>query len=138
MAGVSAGGTFSLIPLFITEISQDKIRGSLGSFFIVSANMGALLIYVTGATLDYYTTPKMMLLFSIAFIVSLSFLPETPIHLLRTDKIEKAEESLKFYRGIKKDEALSEEVTHELHRLTKKIVDDSAAANASSSSALRT
>ena len=109
----------------------------MGSFFILSANLGALLIYAAGDVLDYYSTPKIMLLFSVGFIILFSFFPETPVYLLRNGKIDEAEKSLKFLRGLKKFEALSDDVYDEFQKMQKKTIDDSTKTEGSKLSALR-
>lgn len=121
LAGFSAGGSFTLIPLYIAEISQDKIRGSLGSFFILSTNFGMLLMYVVGEFFDYYTTPKIMLLLPASFLLLFSFFPETPIFLLRKNKLREAEKSLKFLRGCKHENSINEDVKCELEKMIRKV-----------------
>jgi MFS family permease len=124
LAGLSAGGSFTLIPLYIAEISQDKIRGSLGSFFVLSTNLGMLLIYIAGKVFDYHTTPKIMLLLPLAFFVLFSFFPETPIYLLRNNKKHQAEKSLKFLRGIRQQDVASDDVINELNKMITKVEND--------------
>lgn len=118
LAGFSAGGSFTLIPLYVSEISQDKIRGSLGAFFILSTNLGMLLMFICGNIFDYFATPKIMLLLPVVFCFLFSFFPETPIFLLRNDEREKAENSLTFLRGK------LDEVNNELQKMITKVNND--------------
>lgn len=124
LAGFSAGGSFTLVPLYVAEISQDKIRGSLGSFFILSTNLGMLLIYISGSIFDYATTPKIMLLLPAIFILLIYFFPETPNYLLRNNKTEAAEASLKFLRGCSKRETIPDDVDLELKKMIRKVNND--------------
>lgn len=57
ISGLSAGGTFILIPLFISEISSDNIRGRLGSIFVFSNGIGILFAYVCGTYMEYDILP---------------------------------------------------------------------------------
>lgn len=120
LAGFSAGATFTLIPMYIAEISQDEIRGSLGSFFILSTNFGMLLIYIAGNIFDYFTAPKVMLLLPILFLALFSIFPDTPIYLLRNHKLKEAERSLRFLRGVKQNDA-ADDVKFELQKMIRKV-----------------
>lgn len=127
----------TLIPVYVSEIAQDRLRGTLGSFLVLSANTGALCMYIAGAFLDYQTTPKCMLLVSTAFVTLFLVFPETPIFLLRNGKMKEAEESLKFLRGFKKSENLSGDGVLEFQKMIKKVDDDARKARASKLSGLR-
>lgn len=125
LAGVTAGGFYTLVPVFVTEISQDNFRGHLGSFFLLSVNSGMLLMYIAGNTFDYYTTPKLMLLLPALFL--LIFIPmfyETPVYLFRKGKVEAAEKSLMFYRNCKVREELPDEVENEIRKMISKVNSD--------------
>jgi PHD/YefM family antitoxin component YafN of YafNO toxin-antitoxin module len=115
-----------LVPLYVAEISQDHIRGSLGSFFILSTNLGMLLIYIAGSTFDYFTTPKVMLLLPLAFSMLFTYFPETPVYLLRYNKPEAAVTSLKFFRSIRRSDDLSQAASDDLQKMITKVNSDAA------------
>lgn len=115
-----------MVPLYVAEISQDHIRGSLGSFFVLSTNLGMLLVYIAGSVFDYFTTPKLMLLLPLAFVMLFSYFPETPVYLLRYDKHEPAVKSLKFLRGIRGADALSQAASDDLQKMIRKVNRDAA------------
>ncbi|CRL04325.1 CLUMA_CG017420, isoform A [Clunio marinus] len=124
LAGFSSGGCFVLVPLYVSEISQDHVRGSLGSFFLLSTNFGMLIIYLCGLVFDYYTTPKVMLGMIFAFVILFSFFNETPIYLLRKGKTEAAVKFLNTLRGINNLETISDEVNIELEKMISKVHND--------------
>lgn len=132
LAGLSTGGAFTLVQLYVTEISQDSVRGSLGSFFILSCNFGMLLMYVAGNVFDYFLTPKLMIILPISFVILFSFFPETPIYLLRNNKIQEAEKSLKYLRGSDKEEAMNDDVKFELETMIRKVKEDASKKRGSS------
>ncbi|XP_053692016.1 facilitated trehalose transporter Tret1-like [Sabethes cyaneus] len=100
MSGLTGGGICSILPLFVADIADKKIRGTLGSLTILHINFGVLASYTVGNYLSYYTIPKVMLCLPVAFLVLVSLLPETPYCLLRKGKIAEAEQSLMFYRNV--------------------------------------
>lgn len=125
LSGLAAGGVFVLVPLYVSEIAEDSVRGTLGSFFIFSINFGTLLMFVAGNYMSYSLVPRVMIMFPIAFALAFAFLVETPQHLLKCGKAKQAENSLKFLRGCGNDKEIPEKVKNELMEMSKKIDEDS-------------
>lgn len=121
LAGLAAGGVFVLVPLYVSEISEDKVRGILGSFFIFSINFGTLAMFVAGNYLSYSLVPRIMISFPIIFALTFVFMPESPQHLLKCGKAKEAENSLKFLRGCKDSKEVPEKVKAELFEMSNKI-----------------
>lgn len=90
-----------IIPMFIAEIAEDRIRGMLGSTLVFSCNMGILLMYILGGILPYATVPWILLVFPIAFLAGFLLIPDTPFYLMRKNDYNKSENSLRFYRGYR-------------------------------------
>lgn len=122
--GLAAGGVFVLVPLYVSEISEDRVRGILGSFFMISINLGTLMMFLFGTFTSYSIVPRVMIAFPIIFAVTFIFLPETPHHLLKYGKPKEAENSLKYLRGCEFDKELPESIKNELLEMSKKIDDD--------------
>lgn len=106
---------------------------------MVLRNIGILVSYIMGATIDYYAIPCISIVFPVIFLVIFLMFPNTPqYHLQRNQTqvshskneldhtffsksepftlfdFQKAESALKFYKGYKgnskqEDEALSNE-----------------------------
>lgn len=100
LGGLTGGGLFAIVPLFVADIADRKIRGSLGSLTILHINFGLLASYTAGNYLPYHVIPKIMICLPIAFLALVCLLPETPYCLLREGKVVEAEKSLMFYRNI--------------------------------------
>lgn len=101
LSGITIGGAYTLVPLYIAEIAHDKIRGSLNAVFIFAMNSGMLMIYVAGEVFDFHTTQKIFLCINFAFFGLFWYFPETPPYLIRNSKSDsKVKLSLKFYSGI--------------------------------------
>lgn len=81
-------------------------------------------MYIAGNFFDYYTTPKVMLLLPISFFFLFSMFPETPIYLIRNEKIHDAERSLIFLRGLKARDFLTEDLKYELQKMIRKVNSD--------------
>ncbi|XP_053693508.1 facilitated trehalose transporter Tret1-like [Sabethes cyaneus] len=105
LGGFAGGGTFSVIPLFVSEISEDKIRGALGAILSITCNLGILLGFILCYYLDYFTVTYIALAFCILYSVGCMFLPESPQYLFTKEKKDRAIKSLRFYRGEAKNES---------------------------------
>ncbi|XP_058446700.1 facilitated trehalose transporter Tret1-like isoform X2 [Malaya genurostris] len=116
--GFSGGVCFIVIPMFIAEISEDRIRGMLASTLVLSCNLGILIMYILGNYLAYTTVPWLVLLFPIAFLVTFSFIPDTPFYLMRNNDYVQSEKALRFFRGYRTaTQQVSDEFKLELVKL---------------------
>lgn len=117
LAGLTGGGTIRTIPLFIAEISENHIRGKLGTFLMLFMSTGTLIIFIAGAYLNFFTVPFVMLVFPISYLILVSFLPDTPPSLMSRNKADKAWDSLMFYRTCGKNKVVSEKFKAEFDLL---------------------
>uniref|UniRef100_A0AAG5DB31 Major facilitator superfamily (MFS) profile domain-containing protein n=1 Tax=Anopheles atroparvus TaxID=41427 RepID=A0AAG5DB31_ANOAO len=127
-SGLTGGGVVSVVPLYIADIADKKIRGTLGSLTIIFINIGLVFMYSTGNYLAYRTIPKIMLVAPVAFIVLVSFLPETPACLLRKGKLLEAERSLMYYRNISDERHKTPEFLVEFDELKTFVLSESSKA----------
>ena len=64
-----------------------RIRGILGSTFVLSSNMGILLAFIFGHYFDFYAPPKFVIALTSFFAIAMLFFPETPLTLVKHGKI---------------------------------------------------
>lgn len=88
MSGFSGAGIFIIIPLFVAEISEDSVRGSLGSLLVLSCNIGTLIAFLLGDYLNYTIQPIVHVTLPIIFFISFAFFPESPQYLMQIGKVE--------------------------------------------------
>lgn len=62
-----------------------SVRGVLGSTFVLTFNMGVLIVFTMGNYCDYYSIPKLVICLTVTFSILLPFFPETPLFLLKQD-----------------------------------------------------
>ncbi|GBP44332.1 Facilitated trehalose transporter Tret1 [Eumeta japonica] len=111
MSGVASGGIFNVIPIYIKEISEDSIRGALGSTIMIGQGVGYMVMYGLGAYLDYYTILYIVTGIPIASGVLYVFVPESPSYLVKKKKIEEATRNIAYLRGLKEtDKIVVEEI----------------------------
>lgn len=85
--GFVGGGIFVIVPLFLSEIAVDRVRGVLGSSLVLTCNVGILIAFTFGSYLDYYATPKFVISSTVVCAVGLFFFPESPTFLVQQNKL---------------------------------------------------
>ncbi|XP_035783800.1 facilitated trehalose transporter Tret1-like [Anopheles albimanus] len=97
--GFAGGGTLSIVPLFVSEISEDRIRGTLGTMLAISCNIGILLGFIISHYVNCWSVTYLALLLCAIYSLGCCCLPESPQYLFVKKKKEKAIRALRFYRG---------------------------------------
>ncbi|XP_030374058.1 facilitated trehalose transporter Tret1-like [Scaptodrosophila lebanonensis] len=101
LAGVAGGGAYVALPIFISEIVDDRIRGALSSMAMMNVCFGTLIGFIMASYLSYYLMPCIVIALPIIYLLAIFNLPETPIYLIRRGRDEKAEKSYRFYKNLK-------------------------------------
>ncbi|KAH8403205.1 hypothetical protein KR222_007574, partial [Zaprionus bogoriensis] len=118
LAGAVGGCCFTVIPVYITELAQDRLRSTLGTFLSLSLALGMLIISVLGYFFHYVTVAWIMSIIPLIFVACFYFYPESPQYLAKLDTA-KAQKSLRFYRGISSCDNSNEDFQQELTKLCK-------------------
>lgn len=91
------------VPIYIGEIADQRIRGTVGSFFQLMLNLGMLMSFSISVGVNVFQlnviSGFIVLLFGPIFML----MPETPSCLLKRGHKTKAIETLKWLRGPKCD-----------------------------------
>lgn len=87
-----------LIPLFLSEIIEDRIRGAFLSAVYTTENLGFLIAY-SFAYFDYYAMPLFAIVLTTLYTILILSLPETAIFLMRQNKIDEAKKSICYYKN---------------------------------------
>lgn len=88
ISGIAAAGIFNIIPMYVKEISQENIRGSLGSLLVLSQNIGILIMYVIGAYMNFYHVTYIAICVPVLVALTMLKAPETPEFLIKQGKID--------------------------------------------------
>jgi MFS family permease len=73
--GISCGGFCVAAPIYIGEISQKEIRGTLGSFFQLMITIGIFYVYVVGAWASVFWLSIACGIIPVVFAVVFFFMP---------------------------------------------------------------
>jgi SP family facilitated glucose transporter-like MFS transporter 8 len=94
------GGAFSLTaPAYTSEISEKEIRGTLGSYFQLMLTIGILFVYVLGSLVSVFELSLICGVVPLVFGVVFLFMPETPLYYLQKGQKDRAQASLRWFRG---------------------------------------
>ncbi|KAJ8715768.1 hypothetical protein PYW07_010250 [Mythimna separata] len=118
-AGIATGGACVAAPMYIGEIAETSIRGSLGAFFQLFLTVGILFTFVVGGWTSWRTLSIISAVFPVLLVAVFWWMPETPQYLLGKNRRRDAEKSLRWLRGPDAD------LTAELEEMQKD-VDDAA------------
>lgn len=99
LLGLSGGAFFVVAPMYIGEIAEKEIRGTLGSFFQLMVTTGILFVYAVGYDLSVFTFSIICGVLPLAFAAAFVFMPESPLYLVSKYRSEDAINSLKWLRG---------------------------------------
>lgn len=119
ISGMASGGAFCITPMFVKEISDDKLRGATGSLGMVIQSIGFLIIYAMGAFMDYHTVIYSVLMIPFLHIIlSIFYIPETPSYLVKVENYQEAKKNIAWLRGLslehKQVENAFEKIKHEV------------------------
>ncbi|XP_013188435.1 facilitated trehalose transporter Tret1-2 homolog isoform X1 [Amyelois transitella] len=99
-----AGGAFCVTaPTYTSEIAQDSIRGTLGSYFQLMITIGILFAYAVGSYTSVFVFNILCTCIPIIFGIVFFFMPESPTFLVKKDRNSEAREALVRLRGTNYD-----------------------------------
>lgn len=99
LTGLASGVTSLVVPLYISEMAHERVRGTLGSCVQLMVVIGIMGAYITGLFLDWRWLAITSSIPPTLMLVCMCFMPETPRFLLTQGKRREAEEALRFLRG---------------------------------------
>ncbi|KAL3276945.1 hypothetical protein HHI36_012310 [Cryptolaemus montrouzieri] len=97
-AGLCDGICF-ITPMYLGEIVDSKIRGTMVSVTIMSFVLGPLVINILEIYIDIYLVAKIFSVWPIIFFGCALWMPESPYFLVIKKRDEEAKETLQWLRG---------------------------------------
>lgn len=99
IGGFTAGAASGISPMYIGEIAESSIRGTLGTFFQLMLTVGILYVYVVGTFFSYKSLQVMCGIIPVVFMLLFLKAPDSPTYLLKKGRRHDAEKALRFLRG---------------------------------------
>lgn len=98
LVGLALSMSEVLLPIYIAEISTAHIRGYLGVLFTVMGKIGLLLMFAIGPFISVRLTAWLCTIPVALFLLYISWMPESPYHLIASQRNELAEGNLQKLR----------------------------------------
>uniref|UniRef100_A0A1B6CWD1 Major facilitator superfamily (MFS) profile domain-containing protein n=1 Tax=Clastoptera arizonana TaxID=38151 RepID=A0A1B6CWD1_9HEMI len=108
--GLWSGTVYTIVAVYIGEIAQPDIRGSLSNFNNLLKSTGSLFVFVTGPYISYSMLAIICGIVPVIFFLVFSYMPESPYYLLMAKNKTEARKSLKWLRGDKVEIELESEL----------------------------
>ncbi|XP_065350955.1 facilitated trehalose transporter Tret1-like [Cloeon dipterum] len=94
------GGVFCVAcNLYVGEIAEKEIRGTLGTLFQLNVVIGIEFTYLVGAFASFTVLNSLCLAVPVIFAFIFFWMPETPQYLLKARKRSEAYNALRWFRG---------------------------------------
>lgn len=97
--GFTDGIVFTAVPMYVSEISQPKVRGILSASIPVMTVFGLLLINIIGSFTNLKMTGLICPIFSIVHFLTFCWMPESPYYLILKKRIKAAKNCLQILQG---------------------------------------
>ncbi|KAJ8946911.1 hypothetical protein NQ314_008710 [Rhamnusium bicolor] len=102
--GLAMGGGYTLLPMYIAEISQDSNRGMMSQTLNVFWSIGNFIPYAIGPFVSImWFNIILACIPSTFFIIFLLLAPETPYYLVGVNKLKNAQKSLMLLRSTNEE-----------------------------------
>ncbi|XP_066582654.1 facilitated trehalose transporter Tret1-like [Prorops nasuta] len=110
VSGLGQGIVYVVCPMYIGEIADKEIRGSLGSFIKLMVTFGELYAHAVGPFVSYDWLAYACVLIPIVFFLTFSWMPESPYYLLMKNRQKAAMKSLRSLKHKPSEEQLQEDM----------------------------
>ncbi|KAF5281956.1 hypothetical protein FQA39_LY00480 [Lamprigera yunnana] len=97
--GAVEGGLYTVLPMYLGEISDPEIRGILTGLMAVFTILGTLLINALGFHYSIFISSIICSIIPVIHFVTFVWVPESPYYLIKRNRHKEAEESLNVLRG---------------------------------------
>ncbi|EZA57322.1 hypothetical protein DMN91_003297 [Ooceraea biroi] len=99
LSGIGGAGVLFFVPIYVSEIAGDSIRGFLASVMTLVLNFGILLAYILGGVLSMRVLAITLLAIPVLYLVAFVFMPESPVYLVRQNRLHEAARSLNWLKA---------------------------------------
>ncbi|XP_065345212.1 facilitated trehalose transporter Tret1-like isoform X1 [Cloeon dipterum] len=106
--GLSTGLSLAPGVVIIGESAEPRLRGILVGAPSISFSLGILMIYTLNSALPWQTVSLLATVLPLVALVSLFFLPESPLWLERVGRTEEAQKAMTWLRGGSEHQARHE------------------------------
>lgn len=110
LGGAALGATFTIVPVYVSEISENDIRGILGAMMNIFVTVGILVSFAIGpfTSVTWYCISCSIL--PLICLGTLYCIPESPYFFMGKNKVDEAARILETTRKNTQNEAIQKEI----------------------------
>ncbi|KAI4468834.1 facilitated trehalose transporter tret1-2 -like protein [Holotrichia oblita] len=96
ISGMADACCMAVVPTYVAEVTKPRIRDLFGSWIMIWLFFGQFIVNVVGNFCDIRMTALIMLCIPILFIITFSFMPESPYYCCMKGEYTSAKTNLQF------------------------------------------
>ncbi|ODM88818.1 Facilitated trehalose transporter Tret1-2 [Orchesella cincta] len=120
LTGIAIGGYILVCNVYLAEISEQRIRGTIMTGTCIALGGGMLLTYVLGTFFSWFVLSVVNICISIIILLTIRTVPESPVYLIHKGDKKKAGKELMRLRGATEFQQIELEL-NELQSSTLKV-----------------
>ncbi|XP_043528708.1 sugar transporter ERD6-like [Frieseomelitta varia] len=110
--GIGVGIAYTASPMYVSEVADTKIRGTLGCLTAVNVLTGWVFTCLIGFFVSYATLACVFLILPMIFVAIFVWFPESPYYLVAVGRRKEAYRSISYFKGTTKRNQLRMEMKH--------------------------
>lgn len=110
LMGTTTGITAVVTMIYVTEIADKEIRGSLGMTVQVMNNLGSLIVYGIGPFVSYVVLNSIVLSIPMIYLIACLWIPESPYYHLKDGRIDAARNVFMKLKGTTNEKWVDEQL----------------------------
>lgn len=99
LSGLAVGIISVAASMYISELAENSVRGTLGTFYQLQVTVGILYANLVGLFDNVLIITILCCIIPFIFIGTFIWMPESPVFLLSKNKKDEATKSLQWFRG---------------------------------------
>lgn len=120
LAGMWGGISYTITPIYLSEIAEPHVRGALNTLFTLMVYLGIMFEYSIGPYTSYTNLNLISFIIPAVFMVALNWIPESPYYFLLHGERKSAGKALAWLRC----EATIDNVQEELTLIHNSVLED--------------
>ncbi|XP_063986727.1 facilitated trehalose transporter Tret1-like [Diachasmimorpha longicaudata] len=124
ISGVGQGVVYVVCPMYIGEIADKNIRGTLGSFIKLMVTFGELYAHAIGPFVRYEYLAYSCAVIPLLFFVTFAFMPESPYYLMMKNDRAGAARNLQQLKQYSDSPENNEALEENLDQIAKTVIRD--------------
>lgn len=100
LSGLSFGSEYTVLPVYLSEVSSDEVRGLVVFTLVAIVKCGLVTVFALGSRISVTALSYVGLLPLAVFAVGYYWLPESPYHLVACGRLEEARHCVRRLRGL--------------------------------------